>query len=97
LEINEKLGAFEVAGSHTDIVLCSSMIEFSQTPVNQAELQSHLLFTISHNTQTRTNLTLLVVNHDIVGLHVPVHYSARVTKVQGLEELKHVVADVVVC
>ena len=41
-------------------------------------------------------LALLVVDHDVVGLDVPVHDALRVAEVQGLQKFKHVVAYVVV-
>ena len=41
-------------------------------------------------------LSVLVVNHNVVGLDVPVHDSHAVAVVQGLQELVEVVADVIV-
>lgn len=78
------------------------MIEFGKTPVNQAELRNVLVIYLLGNKKNMTEgqityLTLLMINHDIVRLHVPVHDSTRVTKVQGLKKLKHVVANVIVC
>lgn len=43
-----------------------------------------------------TNLALLMVNHDIVGLHVAVHDAFAVTEVQRLKQLVDVEANVVV-
>ena len=40
LEVDEQLGALEVTRRDTDIVGCSWMIEFRQTPVDQAELRT---------------------------------------------------------
>lgn len=37
-----------------------------------------------------------MVDHDVVRFHVAVHDAARVAKVEGLEEFKDVVPDVVV-
>lgn len=38
LEIDEQLGAFEVAGGDADVVFGSRVVEFGQAPVNQAQL-----------------------------------------------------------
>lgn len=35
LEVDKQLGALEVAGSDTDVVLGARMIEFSETPINK--------------------------------------------------------------
>ena len=44
----------------------------------------------------RTYLFLLVVDHDVVRFYIPVHYALAVTEIQRLEQLKDVVADIVV-
>jgi hypothetical protein len=33
---------------------------------------------------SRTHLSVLVINHDVVRLHVSVHYSFTVTEIEGL-------------
>ena len=38
LEVDEELGAFEVAGSDADVVFCALMVEFGETPVNETKL-----------------------------------------------------------
>ena len=44
----------------------------------------------------QAEFALLVVDHDVVRFHVAVHDAARVAEVEGLEEFKDVVPDVVV-
>jgi hypothetical protein len=40
LEVNQQLGTLEVPRSNTDVVFRALVVEFSQTPVNQAKLES---------------------------------------------------------
>jgi len=42
-----------------------------------------------------TNLTVLVINHNVVGLNITVHNTTRVSEVKAAEKLIHVEADVV--
>lgn len=43
-----------------------------------------------------TYFSLLMVNHDIMGLYVPVHYALAVAIVQRLQQLIDVISNVVV-
>lgn len=43
-----------------------------------------------------TYLALLMINHDVMGLHIAVHDTLAVTEVQRLEELVDVEADIIV-
>ena len=43
-----------------------------------------------------SELTLFMINHDIVRLDIPVHDSVGVTIIQCLEQFENVVADVIV-
>lgn len=43
-----------------------------------------------------THLALLMIDHDVVGLHISVHDTLAVTEVQCLEELVDVEADIIV-
>lgn len=42
----------------------------------------------------KPELSLLVINHDVVRFHISVHNTARVAEVEGLEQLGDVVAHV---
>jgi hypothetical protein len=44
----------------------------------------------------RTYLSLLVVDHDIMGLNISVHYTLAMAEIQRLQQLINIVADVVV-
>lgn len=46
--------------------------------------------------QLKTNLFLIVVNHNIVRLHIPVHDSLAVTEVQCLQKLVDIITHVIV-
>jgi hypothetical protein len=41
-------------------------------------------------------LSLLVIDHNVVRLHISVHYALAVTEIQRLQQLKYVVSDIVV-
>ena len=41
LIVHQELGALEVAGGHSDVVLLSGVVELSQTPVYEAQLHTH--------------------------------------------------------
>jgi hypothetical protein len=43
-----------------------------------------------------TDLPLLMIDHNVMRLDIPVHDAFAVTVVQGLEELEYVVAHIVV-
>lgn len=38
LIVHQQLGAFEIAGGHSDVVFLSGMVKFSQTPVYKTQL-----------------------------------------------------------
>ncbi len=76
MQVNEKLGSFEVTRGHADIVLLSWVVKFGQTPINQ------------------TQLAVLVIDHNVVRLHISVHDAFRVAVVESLEDFEHVVANV---
>ena len=38
MQVDEKLGAFEVARGDADVVFGAGMIEFGETPVDESEL-----------------------------------------------------------
>ena len=59
------------------------MIEFGQTPIDQAELYLKLERTQSNNGET--DLSPFVIYHYIVWLHITVHYALGMTVIQGLE------------
>lgn len=76
LQVDEELGALEIAGGDAHIVLLSRVVELGQTPVDEAQL------------------AILVVDHNVVGLHIPVNHALRVAVVQRLQHFVDVVADV---
>jgi len=76
LQVNEKLGSFEVTRGHANIVLLPWVVKFGQTPINE------------------TQLAVLVINHNVVRLHISVHDAFRVAVVESLQDFKHVVANV---
>lgn len=43
-----------------------------------------------------SQLPLLVVDHDIMRLHISVHDTIRVTKVQGFQQFEHIIANIVI-
>ena len=51
----------------------------------------------AHHTISTTNLPMLMVDHDVVRLNVSVHDPHTVAVVQGLQQLKEIEPDVVVC
>ena len=44
----------------------------------------------------KSQLSLFVVNHDIVGLYITMHDTIRVAVIQRLQELKNVVSNVII-
>ena len=76
LQVNQKLGTLEVAGSYAHIVLLTWVVELGQSPIDEAEL------------------AVGMVNHDVMRLHIAVHDALRVTVIEGLQDLEHVVANV---
>jgi hypothetical protein len=52
----------------------------------------------SHHNQLieSTNLALFMINHDIVGLHIPMHDTLAVAEVQRLKQLENVEANIVI-
>jgi len=56
LEINKQLGALEVTRCDTDIVLCSRVVEFCETPVDQTKLEVKLRKMIVSNEYFRASL-----------------------------------------
>ena len=46
LQVNEKLGSFEVTRGHADIVLLPWVVKFGQTPIDQTQLA---VLVIDHN------------------------------------------------
>lgn len=47
--------------------------------------------------QVTTYRSLLVVDHDIVRLDIPMHNTLRMTEIQCLEKLEHIKTDVEIC
>lgn len=45
---------------------------------------------------TIVHLSLLMINHDVVWLHISVHYALAVTEIQRFQQLKNVISDIVV-
>ena len=45
----------------------------------------------------KTNLSLFMIDHNVVWLDITVHDTLAVTKVQGLQQLEDVVANIVIC
>lgn len=43
-----------------------------------------------------TELSLLMIYHDIVGLHVPMHDAIGMTEIQSLEQLEYVISNIVI-
>lgn len=145
LVVNEQFRSFKVSRGHSDIVLLTWVVKFSQAPVYQTKLRNqthnglrqkhgmtdmeisviwdllrdlislctacsfhhwcgyeHHFYSIHwrqkenqhcpilwgspecDNTHTHPYLSVLVINHDIVGLDVSVHDSHTVAVVQGL-------------
>ena len=60
------------------------MVKFRETPVDKAQLE-----TVSGQAppwaQKQTYLSILVINHNIVGLDISVHYALAVAEVQRLD------------
>lgn len=101
LEIHQQLGTLEIARSDTDIVFRALVVEFSQTPINQAKLENQLDSKIPNPLEPGINLkstylALLVINHDVVRLHIAVHDTLAVAEVERLEQLENVESDIVV-
>jgi hypothetical protein len=49
---------------------------------------------LSQSPVNEPEFSFFVINHDIVWFDVSVHDTARVTKVQSLQKLKYVVANI---
>mmetsp|Transcript_51395 Transcript_51395/g.111835 ORF Transcript_51395/g.111835 Transcript_51395/m.111835 type:complete len:285 (-) Transcript_51395:240-1094(-) len=79
LQVDEQLGALEVARGDADVELALRVVKLGEAPVDQAQL------------------ALLVVDHDVVRLHVAVHDAVGMAVLERLEQLVDVVAHVVVC
>lgn len=76
LEIDQQLGALEVARCHTHVVLGRRVVELSQAPVDQAQL------------------SVFVVDHNVVRLDIAMHNALAMTKVQRLQQLQNVESHV---
>lgn len=96
MEVDKQLRTLEIPGCDTDIVFGALVIEFGQTPVNQTQLEHMSERTLECHQRDRTNLALLVVNHDIVRLHIAMHDTLAVAEVQSLQQLVDVESNVVI-
>ena len=75
------------------------MVEFGETPVDQPKLsesQWPLRRKKDRAGARAAYFSVLMVDHNVMRLHVAVHDALAVTVVQSLEELKNVVPHVVV-
>lgn len=93
--IDQKFRAFEIAGRNADIVFSALVVELSETPVNQPKLPGALAY-IPKLRARSTNLSFLVINHDVMWLDIAVHDALAVAEIKCLEQLVHVVADVII-
>jgi len=64
------------------IVLGSLVIELSKTPINQSQLRELACEPLFRS--DKTHLSVLVIDHNIVGLDISVHKTLAMTKVQSL-------------
>jgi len=97
LEVHEQLWPLEVARGHADIVLLSRMVKLRETPVDESQLAGQVLRKMEKKqNKNKGYLFGLVVNHNVVWLDVAVHDSPGVAKVEGLDDLADVIADVLV-
>jgi hypothetical protein len=62
--------------SYPNVVLCPGVVEFSQTPVDEAQFP------------------VLMIDHNVMRLHISVHDALAVTVVERLEEFVDVVSHV---
>jgi hypothetical protein len=60
------------------------MVEFSKTPIDKAQL---LRSACENSLEKETNFTILMIDHDIVGLDISVHNAFAMTEVQCLHTI----------
>jgi hypothetical protein len=70
------------------------VVELGKAPINQTQLCA--VSNLFSATDTTTDLSLLMVDHNVVRLDIAVHDALAVAEVQSLEELENVVPHVVV-
>lgn len=95
LEIHQQLGALEIARSDPHIVLGAGMVELGQAPVDQAQLdEGDCQRRRGRPRRNSAHLSTLMVDHNVMRLHIAVHNSLAVAVVEGLEQFKDVVTDI---
>lgn len=94
LEVDQKLRTLEIARRDTDIVFRAGVVKFSQAPVDEAQLRMSATRDITRRDGKQAYLSVLVVDHDVVRLHISVHDALAVAEVESLEQLEDVEADV---
>jgi hypothetical protein len=61
------------------------MVEFCETPVDQAQLNN--ISILSPDESLQTCLAFLMINHDIVRLHVSMHDPLAMTEIECLDKI----------
>jgi len=90
LEVNQELGPLKVAGSHAHIVFCARVVEFGQTPIDKPKLsesQRPLRWETGRARARVAYFSVLMVDHNVMRLHISVHDALAVAEVQRLQEL----------
>lgn len=95
LVVDEQFRAFEVTRGDANVVFGAGVVEFSKTPVNQTELAESASSRVKFSA-SRAHLSLLVVDHNVVRFHVPMHDALAMAEIERFEQLEDVEAHIVV-
>lgn len=88
LEVDKQFRPFEVAGGNTNVVLGPGVVELSETPVDQTQLDFVRIFSwlgVKSLIDSAAYLAVLMVDHNVVRLDVAVHDSLAVAEIESLE------------
>ena len=98
LEVDKKFRAFEVSRCHSNVVLRALVVELRKTPIDKPKLETINVIEVGSRVARGNSsyLPLLMINHNIVRLNVPMHNTFAMAKIQRLQQLKDVIPDVVV-
>ena len=97
LEIDQQFRSLEVSRRNTNVVLCSLVVKFGQTPVDKSELCTNKSAKWSlHRVSRLSYLPTLVVDHNIMRLDVSVHYALRMAEIERLQQLENIESHIVI-
>ena len=73
MEIYKQFRALEVPRSYPDVVFCLWVVEFGQTPINEAQLGFSKISKRIPVNDRMTNFAVFVINHHVVRFDISVH------------------------